>query len=527
MFAAVRSWHSSDEMPQAGPHRLAWLALGSAVALGLTVAGCGWFDTYPAPGPEGSAGASGAGGAGGNGGVSGHSGADGGAVCGDGVVSGNEECDNGPNNAPGSGCEPDCRFSCHVGSDCDDGNPCSGVETCHAVIGGRACKAGTPAADGSACGTAGHCESGKCIQPSCGNGVVEPGEDCEPPNTATCDANCKKVVCGDGVIAGNEQCDDGNTKNLDGCDSTCHYETQMRYTSFGFSGDPAPNFCVHNGNALGTSFSSEVLKAYTQNIQATIDGGTFNGFLTLGGLDDLTGSDATNIQLGTLTASLDPNYPTKWDRNALDEWYLATPSQLDSQDQPIEFFSPATIASHVLTGGPSAVRIHFVVNIGYFSIDSRDTKIRATIDTSPAPDVPGPPPKALAPGLDVFQTVTATGADQGICGVVSEAALAKIDLPSDFCLGPNACQPSSVCSDSRTYSCNNKLLDVLVGGCKVTSLCVAAATPTQPDVGTNGSPPATLVNGANNVVTPVVPTDGYTFFIHFAAARAHLTNNLP
>jgi cysteine-rich repeat protein len=92
----------------------------------------------------------------------------------------------------------------------------------------------------------------------CGNGTVDPGEDCDPGtagDTATCDADCSAVKCGDGylnaaageqcddvadsahcnqckpVVCGDgiwnqaaEECDDGNTVNGDGCDSKCRLE---------------------------------------------------------------------------------------------------------------------------------------------------------------------------------------------------------------------------------------------------------------------------------------------------------------
>ncbi|MBI5754996.1 DUF4215 domain-containing protein, partial [Candidatus Peregrinibacteria bacterium] len=38
--------------------------------------------------------------------------------------------------------------------------------------------------------------------PSCGNGVIESGEQCEPPNTATCDANCQTITSGGGGPGG-------------------------------------------------------------------------------------------------------------------------------------------------------------------------------------------------------------------------------------------------------------------------------------------------------------------------------------
>lgn len=60
--------------------------------------------------------------------------------------------------------------------------------------------------------------------PVCGNGTVESGEQCEPPNTRTCDAKCQTVqavagpVCGNQKVETGEQCDppDGKT-----CDAQC------------------------------------------------------------------------------------------------------------------------------------------------------------------------------------------------------------------------------------------------------------------------------------------------------------------
>src|SRR5262249_3793692 len=70
---------------------------------------------------------------------------------------------------------------------------------------------------------------------SCGNGVVDAGEQCDDgANNGTegdrCDAKCHLVptgpagsqpVCGNGELEQNEQCDDGNTDDGDGCSSTC------------------------------------------------------------------------------------------------------------------------------------------------------------------------------------------------------------------------------------------------------------------------------------------------------------------
>ncbi|WP_293252735.1 DUF4215 domain-containing protein [Nannocystis sp.] len=96
-------------------------------------------------------------------------------VCGDKVVGGDEECDDG-NLVDGDGCEADCTL--------------------------------TPAV--------------------CGNGNIEQGEVCDDGNTDDgdlCSADCLTetvpAVCGNGMQEGDEQCDDGNQVGGDGCEADC------------------------------------------------------------------------------------------------------------------------------------------------------------------------------------------------------------------------------------------------------------------------------------------------------------------
>ncbi len=62
--------------------------------------------------------------------------------------------------------------------------------------------------------------------PACGDGAVDPGEDCDagPDNAddAACTAACKLAACGDGLVqTGVEGCDDGNLDPGDGCGADC------------------------------------------------------------------------------------------------------------------------------------------------------------------------------------------------------------------------------------------------------------------------------------------------------------------
>jgi cysteine-rich repeat protein len=67
---------------------------------------------------------------------------------------------------------------------------------------------------------------------ACGNGTVNPGETCDDGNVAdgdSCSATCQSEgSCGDGNLDPGEQCDDGNTAIGDGCSSKCVLEVSAK-----------------------------------------------------------------------------------------------------------------------------------------------------------------------------------------------------------------------------------------------------------------------------------------------------------
>ena len=166
------------------------------------------------------------------------------SVCGDGVRSQDEACDDG-NNAGGDGCAADCLtvdpgFSCTPAGQachriarcgdgvavlpelCDDGNVTAGdgcSDTCKIELGWKC--SGSPSL---------------CSHTTCGDKKVEGAEGCDDGNALPfdgCSADCQNEPdcksgscmsrCGDGIVV-HEDCDDGNNVDGDGCSASCKIE---------------------------------------------------------------------------------------------------------------------------------------------------------------------------------------------------------------------------------------------------------------------------------------------------------------
>jgi hypothetical protein len=58
-----------------------------------------------------------------------------------------------------------------------------------------------------------------CQVPACGNGVIDPGETCDPPNRSTCDDSCESIpiVCGNDIVQPGETCDFPSTRACVNC----------------------------------------------------------------------------------------------------------------------------------------------------------------------------------------------------------------------------------------------------------------------------------------------------------------------
>ncbi|MFP6629416.1 MAG: DUF4215 domain-containing protein, partial [Myxococcota bacterium] len=152
-------------------------------------------------------------------------------VCGDSVVEGAEQCDDG-NTTPGDGCNATCQdefcgdsvLQPGLGEQCDDGNTTPG-DNCSATCQNEVCGNSfvDPGEDCDDGGESASCDS-NCTAATCGDGTLNTsaGETCDDSGeSATCDSNCTAATCGDGTLntSAGETCDDSGESAS--CDSNC------------------------------------------------------------------------------------------------------------------------------------------------------------------------------------------------------------------------------------------------------------------------------------------------------------------
>jgi len=304
-------------------------------------------------------------------------------------------------------------------------------------------------------------------------------------------------VCGNGVLEPGEQCDDGNTRNGDGCSAGCKFEQNQRITQLKMQFNATSARCT--ANAIGNAIVGSIAQS---QIQMSTDSGIFTGamslLLVMYGLSDLTGATTQSFRVGVIDGAWAPMQPggSYNGTSDLDWWYIPTVSELDAARLPLGTMSAATAGSQ-FTAGPGSATIP----VGFGRISLSALNLKAAVGPSNAPAIAPSyfPPGHLAsehldPTLTSFASL-APSADGEMCGNVSAASLAAIPLPSTFY--------STNCNNF--FSSGNTYLDLLVAGCKVLGILpeVASTQPDQIDAAApvaGGGPPYVLVLDASNHV---------------------------
>jgi cysteine-rich repeat protein len=181
-----------------------------------------------------------------------------GGICGNGVVEGVEECDDG-NFDQRDGCTTLCVFSCTQDSDCDDMNPCNGEEVCDEDT--HACDDSDEGLEeGASCGENKSCWKGVCVD----------------------------NICGDGKLTEGEECDDGNLDPDDGCTPECEYTCEDNSDCSGKDECLGDRVCEDHkcvgGNALEDETPCEIKDPRTKSLcgdpDVEKDGWCMNGVCT-------------------------------------------------------------------------------------------------------------------------------------------------------------------------------------------------------------------------------------------------------
>lgn len=169
-------------------------------------------------------------------------------ICGDGVEDPGEECDLGSANGPDARCSLDCRINAKCGDgvydpneECDDGNlvsgdGCSKLCTLESACGDGVVEGVEQCDDGNT--SSGDSCNENCTIPVCGDGRVDVQapfrEQCDEgtnnadTQSATCSTSCEIIAhCGNGKLEPGEECDDGNLDAGDGCSASCTWEVVL------------------------------------------------------------------------------------------------------------------------------------------------------------------------------------------------------------------------------------------------------------------------------------------------------------
>ena len=184
------------------------------------------------------------------------------SYCGDGTLDQGEECDDGNSNIF-DGCTSDCTLTfcgdgtiqnpngysqyedCEFNSDCNDydSNTIDSCVKCSCEYEYLPYCGDGNLDPGEECDDGNHINGDGCssvceieYQPYCGNEIVDIGEECDDGNTNNydgCRNDCVLPYCSDGILDSGEECDDGNLINGDGCSAVCDIECPEPYCGDG------------------------------------------------------------------------------------------------------------------------------------------------------------------------------------------------------------------------------------------------------------------------------------------------------
>jgi cysteine-rich repeat protein len=211
------------------------------------------------------------------------------SICGNGIVEGNEACDDG-NMIYGDGCN-NCQSPfvgnniLDPGEECDDGN----------IISGDGC---------SSTGLAEYCGDGlkNNSNEECDDGNLIDGDGCN---------NCQSPFVGNNILDPGEECDDGNTISGDGCSSTGSMEYDYDATNeieLPSGGQEGEVLSIVSGEPAWVAYDNVYFQATSGWISQTISGTNYQEDVTVLSTEVLDSSNSYNPTTCTFTAPINGAY---------------------------------------------------------------------------------------------------------------------------------------------------------------------------------------------------------------------------
>jgi cysteine-rich repeat protein len=370
------------------------------------------------------------------------------AACGNAIIEGGEECDDG-NTAAGDGCDASCDreafcgdMNTDAGEVCDDGNHRSN--------------------DG--------CRSDCLSDESCGNMIVDyaAGEICDgtPGCSATCDA---LDSCPDGMVDPGEDCDDDNAERWDACGVDCRETVTFALDMPEFA--PMDVGCDYSGDGAPDNRFARAAGSTLDLLNMFFGGGGPTFLISFLGLDDPGAINDPSLRTAWLTGEMGPG------------GYTIAADALNADGTPATSLE-SSIVSRALDGGPEDLDFP----IAFLPITLRDAHILGTTSGTAA---------------------RVTGIEDGmVCGVVPLEPLTFLNeslIESFGSMGGFTIDVDPPCEGTE----QSTMVDWMIGGARIAIINLRATAP-DVDLDGDGLESFEVARGAGcqPVVTACIDGDG-------------------